>query len=117
MNLMKLTRKASGRLYNAVKKEDGGFENPLVEFEGVDLDNLPSVEDLLNLCGSRAAIYLADGYNTEAFDLARDPFDKWIPDTLDDDQAKALRTALINISKALGKTPDEAAQMLNLKVK
>jgi hypothetical protein len=112
MNLVKIARKASGRLYNAIKKEDGGFVNPLVEFEGVDTNNLPTVDELLDLCGESAAKYLADGFNDAAFNTAKDPFDAWIPDDLDDEQYKRFRTAIINMVNLTGKEIPVVAKSL-----
>lgn len=112
MKLITITRKASGRLYNAVKKDGGGFENPPVVFQGVDMDNLPPINELIELCGENAAKYLAEGYNNAAFDLAKDPFDSLIPSHLDDEQYKQARTAIINMVKLSGKTPEEIAKIL-----
>ena len=113
MKLITISRKASGRLYNAVKNEDGkGFTNPLVEFEGVDVKNLPSVKELLDLCGDQSARYLADGFNNAAFDAARDPFDPLIPSDFDDEKYKWARTSLISMVKLTGKTPEEVAKIL-----
>ena len=112
MKLITLSRKASGRLYNAIKKEDGGFVNPLVEFQGIDVDHLPSIDELLKFVGDKAARYIADGYNSEAFELAKDPFDSLIPEGLDEEKYKQARTAMINMVKFMDKSPEEVAKLL-----
>jgi hypothetical protein len=116
MNLVMLSRKVPGKTFNSVTTTNEKGEtitvNPTVEFEGVDLDNLPTVKELLELCGKEAALYLAKGFNDTQFDAARDPFDKYIPEDFNDEQAKNFRASMINMCRVLNQTPDFVATML-----
>ena len=107
MEFVDIAMKAKGRAIAAV---DGS--NPIVTFKGVNLKQLPKVPELLEVCGEKAALYLARGFNNAAYLEASDPYDRYIPDAFDDDQYKAMRTALVQMVKLTGKSIEEVAGRL-----
>jgi hypothetical protein len=114
MNLITLSRIPAGRMYNAIKNEDGTFTNPPVQFQGFDLEELPQFDAMRKFIGDEDMVRLAAlAYNEESFDNAKDPFSQYVPKSLDAVAAKKYRTALINLVTITGKSPEDVASLIS----